>query len=614
MSTTRQIRLLSDSVINKIAAGEVVERPASVLKELMENALDAGATAVDVTLVGGGCRAVVVQDNGSGMERDDALLCIERHATSKIRDAADIEEIGTLGFRGEALAAIASVSRFTLVTRTHQQAVGTEVVVHGGTVQSVAEAGAPPGTCVAVRNLFFNVPARRKFLRTEQTEFAHARQMFLVHALAHPAVGMTLTAEDREIHRLAGGATLEDRLRELFGAELLGELVRVAYRDVDVRVAGYAGRSSRNHPDRSEQYLFVNGRPASAPVLGHAIREAYQASLPRGRHPVLFLFLETDPGQVDVNVHPTKKEVRFRRPREVRDGLAAALTQALHGPPPSSHPTSGAPADGDPTDPSPATPVEPLVTIQNLPLLKPFAFPRGDSVLHARTPASGTPAPAPEPSAAGDAGSGSSPDAGEDPWEAESPWAWCRILGQVGGLYVVMETDQGLVLMDPQAAHERVLFEAFRREIRDGGVRSQGLVVPETVEVSPRAGLHIRRHLETLTAMGFGISEFGGDHFLVDALPACLGGASAVSVLSPVAEALEAGSPRRGADAMVEEQVAREACRAAVSGRRHLQVQEMERLVQDLARTEMPYTCPHGRPTLIFMGFRELDRKFGRRG
>ena len=350
------IRLLPDHVINKIAAGEVVERPASVLKELMENAIDAGATRIEVSVVGGGKRALVVTDNGSGMSRDDALLSVERHATSKIRDVEDIEQIGTMGFRGEALAAIASVSRFGLITRRADRESGTEVTLAAGRVLSVDDAGCPPGTTITVRSLFFNVPARRKFLRTEQTEFAHVKQMFLVHALAHPDLALHLRADDRPIYELPSGASLKERIRDVFNADLMQSLVPIDYADVEARISGFAGLPRTHRADRSEQYIFVNGRPASAPVVGHAVREAYHTLIPRGRSPVLFLFIETDPGQVDVNVHPTKKEIRFRRSREIRDAVMSAIHHALHPAPEG----AGQPRAGPGYAASPSAP-EPLV-------------------------------------------------------------------------------------------------------------------------------------------------------------------------------------------------------------------------------------------------------------
>lgn len=590
------IHVLSDEVVNKIAAGEVVDRPASVLKEVMENALDAGATRIEVDLQAGGRKAIVVSDDGSGMSRDDALLCVERHATSKIRDVDDIENVSTLGFRGEAMAAIAAVSRFTLTTRPAGAETGTELTMSGGRILDVREAGCPPGTTVAVRNLFFNVPARRKFLRTEQTELAHARQVFLVYALSHPQVALRLSVDDREVYRLSGGATLADRVRELFGHELVAALRPLEFAGDQVRLRGLAGLPQATRGDRTEQYIFVNGRPASAPVVNFAIGEAYQTLVPRGRHPVLFLFIEVPPDQVDVNVHPTKKEIRFRHPSQVRDALIQGLREAV------TLNREGAPAVQELMT---AARAAPALSVPDLPSLPAFAYPRmappGEGAPRTPVPPSTDPAAAqPEAEEAARAS------------KSEAPWSWCRILGQAGGLYVVLETEDGLIVMDPHAAHERILYEKFMREVTEHRVKSQGLLTPETVDLPPERALHARRNMDLLRAMGFGISEFGGDTFVVDALPVCLGNASAVSVLAEVAASLEAGGNRGGTERWAEERVAQAACKAAVKARDRLSVQEIEHLVLDLARAEMPYTCPHGRPTIIFLGFSELERKFGR--
>ena len=593
MPNRPSIRILSDQVANKIAAGEVVERPASVVKELMENAIDAGATHIHVTVVGGGRQSIVVADNGAGMSRDDALMCVERHATSKIRDIGDIEKINTLGFRGEALAAIASVSRFSIVTRSDTADSGTEVTISGGTLQSVEEIGAPQGTRVAVRNLFFNVPARRKFLRAEGTEFSHIRQLFLLQALAHPDLSLRLTSDDRDVYDLPAGATLSERIRETFSADLAQSLMPIDHRDADAHVSGWAGTPTASRADRSEQYVFVNGRPASAPLIAHALREAYQSLIPKGRHPVVFLLLRIDPAQVDVNVHPAKKEVRFRRPTQVRDAIIHALRSALGNGARSQIDGDAGLDSADTSEPPPRTP---LIHIRDMPVLEPFRYPT-------------LPMVAPRTDTA-------SADADLDPDDAErrseSPWAWCRILGQVGGLYVVMESDEGLVLMDPHAAHERVLFERFLGEAASDRVHSQGLLVPECVDLTPNEARCVRQCTDVLLQMGFGISDFGGDSFLVDALPAVLGEVGAVSVLGPIAQELEQSGARDGTLRVVRERIARAACQAAVRANDTLQLKEIERLVVDLAQAEMPYTCPHGRPTIVFMGTRELDRKFGR--
>jgi DNA mismatch repair protein MutL len=594
MSGEARIRVLNDAVINKIAAGEVVDRPASVVKELVENALDAGSTRVEVEAVAGGKTLVAVTDNGRGMSRDDALLCLERHATSKIRDVADIEHIATLGFRGEALAAIASVSRMTLQTAAAGETGGTEIAIHGGRILDVKDAGCPVGTRIVVRNLFFNVPARRKFLRTEQTEFAQVRQLLMPYALAWPEIGFRLVSDGREIFNLPPGAGLMDRLTSLYGRPVTDALRPVEHEQDGVRVQGFVSLPQASRADRAEQYVFINRRPAGAPVLQHALNEAYQALLPRGRYPVVFLFLRLDAGDVDVNVHPTKKEVRFRRPGDVRDALIEAVRGALGAP--SAGALAAAPAPSAP----PAPWSHPPLSIPDLPPARVFAYPRLPM-----TPPPGPGAPAAPGAAAPAADSPAGLSGG-------SPWAWCRVVGQVGGLFVVLETEDGLVLMDPHAAHERVLFDRLMREALAGTVRSQGLLMPVTVQAGGHDAEIVRRNLPALQAMGFGIAEFGGDAFVIDAVPAVLGAAFAPETLSEIAATLEGGGERGGTERWLKERIATAACRAAVKARDTLKLEEIEKLVVELAGTDMPYTCPHGRPTLIHFGFSELYRKFGR--
>ena len=591
MAQHSHIRILPDHVANKIAAGEVVDRPASVVKELVENALDAGATQIGVDVVAGGCKSITVSDNGSGMSRDDALLSVERHATSKIRDADDIENVSTLGFRGEALAAISAVAQFSLATRRADAVGGVEMVMSGGKMQDVRETGCPPGTTIHVRHLFYNIPARRKFLRSEQTELAHVRQVFLVYALSYPEVGFVLIVDGREIYRLAAGAAVEDRIRELFGVDFEKSLRPIKFHAGDITVSGYAGLPQASRADRTEQYIFINRRPAAAPMLSHALAEAYHTLLPKGRYPVLFLYIEMEPSMVDVNVHPAKKEVRFRKPAEVRDAVIDAIRQALSSP--REYPA------GTPSPVKVVTAIQPLISIPDLPKSNTFAYPRLPMV----------PSEAVKKAAAVIV-----PTEGQvaAPESASRPWSWCRVLGQVGGLYVVMETEDGLVLMDPHAAHERLLFERYMKEITANRVSSQGLLAPLTVELLPQNAQRVRENLSLLKMMGFGISEFGGEAFLVDALPTCIGDASASDLLTAVAQSLERGGARGGTERWAEEDVAQAACKAAVKARDRLTLHEIEQLVVDLAGAEMPYTCPHGRPTVIFMSYNELHKKFGR--
>lgn len=588
------IQLLSDIVINKIAAGEVVERPASVLKEMLENSVDAGATRIDVELVDGGRKLISISDDGTGMDRDNALLSIERHATSKIRDVDDIEQIATLGFRGEALAAISSVSRFTLTTRPHDEDIGTEISINGGRMQDVRDAGCPAGTRIEVRNLFFNVPARRKFLRTDKTELSHARQLFLVHALAHPNVSMRLVVDEREVYNLPAGDGLEDRIGELYNRSFLESLCPIDFGINGIEITGFAGLPMSSRKDRAEQHVFINGRPAAAPVIYNAINQAYSTLLPRGRHPVLFLFVEMEPELVDVNVHPTKKEVRFRRPSELRDCVIEGVRQALQprNPAPVAPPITQAQPPkqfSDPIPPRESTQLE----MSGLPDMRAVVFPK--AVSHAQM--SPTPSQTVEP------------ETSEAP---EESWAHAKIMGQVGGLFVVIEADDGLILMDPHAAHERVLYEKFMRALEANNVKTQGLLTPETFDLQPGDADIVRRNLALLIEMGFGVSEFGGDTFMVDALPTYFTKGRIQDLLAEVARELEAGGRRGGTQNAARDKVALAACKAAVKANDALTFGEIQQLVVDLARAEMPYTCPHGRPTVIFMGYQELRRKFGR--
>jgi DNA mismatch repair protein MutL len=571
--------MLPDQVINKIAAGEVIERPASVVKELVENALDAGATQIDVEVVRGGMQLMAISDNGSGMDRDNALLAMERHATSKIRTAEQVEAVSTMGFRGEALAAISSVARFTLTTRPHNDVSGTEIRIAGGKLLDVADAGCPPGTRMEIRNLFFNVPARRKFLRTESTELAQIRQLFCVYALAHPDVGLSLSSDGRELYNLPAGDELSGRIQALYGSSACRHLRELDFQTDEVSIGGYAGLPQTGRKDRSDQYIFVNGRPASAPVIFHAINQAYHSVLAKGRHPSVFLFIHVPPELVDVNVHPAKKEVRFRHPTAVRDAVGQAITNAL---------TLEKPAEQQ---------REPAFTF-DAPRPAPPAEKQREFSIEVRSPN-------------GTEKQSESPKPKAQSLKPSSPWQWCRVMGMAGD-FAVLETADGVVLMDPQAAHERVLFEKFMGDITSGSPAQQRLLTPETIELMPADANALRRHLSVLEEMGFGLSDFGQDTFLVDALPVHLQEGSPAVLLGGVASALEAGGKKSAARDVLRETVAQAACRAAVRSGDALSEKELERLVSDLAATEMPYTCPHGRPTLIFQSFTELNRKFGR--
>ena len=587
------IRLLPNHVANKIAAGEVVERPASVLKEILENALDAGATRIDVNVTAGGRTLVSVRDNGCGMDREDALLSLERHATSKIRDVDDIERIATLGFRGEAIPSIASVSRFTLTTRRADAEEGTRIVVNAGTLAEVKTCGAPPGTCVEVRDLFCNVPARRKFLRAFVTEEGHIRATFTVHALAHPDVGFSLTLDGREVYRLPPGATLEERIRAIFGAPFAESLVPVISDVGTVHVHGYAERPGHDAALRRDQFVFVNGRPATAASITYALREAYPRQRAEAR-PAVVLFIDLPPEQVDVNVHPSKREVRFRRSNEVRDALLAAFAPQRAG---------QEDAVAQQRDP-PAGETPP-------PFIAPFQ-PVLPNTGGTRSCASETPLPAqPVPTVAQER----DPPVMEPPPEepplqtAAGPWRWFKFLAQTGSGWVLLETDAGLVTLNPRAARERI---AYERLIDAHEALTQPLLIPETVTLPPSESARIRSFLAELQAVGFAVEEFGRDTWKVDAVPALLAGCDVPALLASIASDIaEAGSSRGGTrwrDELVARSVARSYSRAGLQ----LTPEAATQLVEELARTRMPYVCPRGRPIMVFTSNAELLRKFDR--
>jgi len=593
------IQVLPDNIINKIAAGEVVDRPASVVKELVENAIDAGARQIVVTIVDGGLKLLSVADDGCGMDRDNALLSVERHATSKIRHVNDIESVATLGFRGEALAAIASVSRFTLATRRADDLNGTEIRINGGKIEDVCETGCPPGTQISVRNLFFNIPARRKFLKTASTELNYIRQVFMLYAMGRPDVGLRLVVDEREIYRLDGDSQLEDRIRQMYGSEIVHDLRPVEWSGYDMRIHGLVSSPRLHRGDKSEQYLFINGRPASAPVLGFAINESYQDMLPRGRHPLIFLFIDLPVGEVDVNVHPTKKEVRFRQSSQLRDAVIAAIKKALLPAAASSKEQRVAESQGS----IHSSGLENILKVQDLPELPAFDYPRRKSEVETKW-TSGHERKLSDQTEESPVQSASS--------SIKPPWHWCRILGQIANYYVVLETDEGMILMDPQSAHERVLYDQMMSDARKNKLKTQGLLVPETISLPPLKTGIIKKHINSLKELGFGISEFGGDTLLLDALPAALGPLSGSALLLDIADQLESLGKSGISSAVLRENIMQAATRAAVRTTTKLTRDELERLISDLSLTELPYTSPRGRPTLIFTSLQELKKKFGR--
>ena len=605
MQRDGQIRVLPLHVANKIAAGEVVERPASALKELIENSIDAGADRIDISVTAGGRKLVSVRDNGCGMNRDNALLSLERQATSKIRDVDDIERIDTLGFRGEAIPSIASVSRFTMVTRRKENDAATKLVVNAGMIAEVSECGAPPGTCVEVRDLFCNVPARRKFLRSYATEEGHVKSVFTVSALAHPELGFSLAVDGREVHRLAPSSTIEERISGLFGRDFTDELVPVNADKADgesgirsVRVHGYVSRPSQNSV-RREQFIFVNGRPATAPTIAYALKEAYPSNRNESK-PSIFLFIEVPPSDVDVNVHPAKREVRFRHPADVKAAIIDAISGTLQGNvsgKPEIRRKMQHPAFSAPFQPTPV-PVQRTL----LPTGTGTAAPLPPStVVHAASaPSPIVHSPPPDPA--------TPPPLSTSP----GPWKYFNVLANTESGYLLVETDSGIVTLNPQAAQERIAFEKLMAAYDSGDptVSSQPLLIPETIRFSPLESARLKNFGDILRKQGFEIEEFGPDTWKIDAVPAMISGRSATDVIASIVYDIGEAGNKRG-DRWREELIAKSVARSFAGSSRRFTMQDAAKLVEELGRTRMPYVCPRGKPVMIFTSNRELSRKFG---
>ena len=659
ISRVNRIKLLSEQVANQIAAGEVVERPASVVKELVENSLDADAKKITVEIGAGGRSLIRVTDDGFGMNRDDALLSLERHATSKIQRAEDLASIATMGFRGEALPSIASVSRFLLTTREREtdSPEATQIVVNGGTIAEVKAAGSATGTSIEVRQLFFNLPARRKFLRAEETEAAHIQHYLTLAALAFPEVAFTFVKDGRNVWQLpavkSGAATssrieaLRERLRALLGEEKLLPVNFSAVLNDDgnpslpdetdifetaspekpenqnpkseIRIWGLIGSPGVSRATRESQFVFVNRRPVENRGINYALIEGYHNSLMKGRFPVCCLFLEINPAAVDVNIHPAKREVKFHREFEIRKLATQAVREALlafHSEPAKKIPTAQTPSElkfaTEPSTPEISAPpnspeklnlaAEPApAAVQQTPFKMGFAAapapvtakPQFSTTTEARIPAA----------------SSSLPSSTAVPL-LDVP---LRMVGVIGKLYVVLESDRGLVLLDQHAAHERILFEQMMTRIETNtSAPSQKLLLPETVELPPRDAQFLREQLSVLTKLGVGLNEFGERTFLLDALPPFVKVPDTRRFVFDLVDELRAAGREVNLARLGEHTVAKTVCRHAVKANDPLGGAELENLVEDLRRCAMPYTCPHGRPTLIEMNYRELEKKFGR--
>jgi len=578
------IRLLSEQLINRIAAGEVVERPASVLKELIENSLDAGASRIDIDVEAGGRRLIMVADNGQGMSPDDLLLAVERHATSKIAEETDLLEINTLGFRGEALPSIASVSRMTITSAPGDDGRARRVVLSGGRMIKVEEAARDRGAAVEVRDLFFNVPARRKFLKSERTEAAHLLETAQRFALSRPDLRLIYRTDGQEVLSTSPQEDQPARLARVLGRETARAMSPFEDEAGDISVSGFLGRPEMDRARPSNLYLFVNGRPVADRLLTRAVLEAYRGRLAGGRYPIAVIFLKIDPRQVDVNVHPAKAEVRFREPGRVFAAAAEIMAQALS-------------RDRPPLKPAPISYQD-----QSFPGRPSLVTEAAGWETPARgffeKPAQGIPAPAP---------AGDRPDPGLPP-EQEG----LRPIGQLFRTYILAQGPEGLYIIDQHAAHERILFERLLEQLNQGSLAGQGLLWPQTFEVSPTQAVLLESITTVLTRFGFSLEFFGGQTFVLRTVPTVLVGRDGPKTLEAILDQMEDHRPETGLEHLEETLLQSLACHGAIKAGDEMTRPEMEQLLTDLDRTRVPTHCPHGRPLIFHLNLAELEKKFKR--
>ncbi|HUL60394.1 MAG TPA: DNA mismatch repair endonuclease MutL [Anaeromyxobacteraceae bacterium] len=596
-----RIQVLPPGLVNQIAAGEVVERPASVVKELVENALDAGAHAVAVDVEDGGLTLVRVADDGCGMDRDDALLAPERHATSKLRGAEGLAAIATMGFRGEALPAIASVSRLRLDTAPGADGEGTRLTVEGGAPGPVETVARTRGTTVEVRDLFFNTPARRKFMRAPATEAGHVTEAVIRLALARPDVGFTLRSGGRLVLGARAGADPADRAADALGREARRHLVPVDAVRGEVRVRGLVCSPDHSEATGRALYLFVNGRYVRDRGAAHAVLRAFAGTLPGGRHPAGVLFLELPLDRVDVNVHPQKLEVRFAAAREVYDALFHAVAGALR-----TAPWLGRMArDEGP----PAGPAVPLAAEPRDEAASALAWARA---VHPPEGSGATLALAPAPSSSERLPFPVSLEGGEV--QPAGYFSSLRYVGQHARTYLLCEAPGGaLVVVDQHASHERMLFHRLREAFRTRGLAVQPFLLPQVVTLPPATARALEAGLGELARLGLEVEAFGGDSFAVKGAPAALGGADLAALLGDLAQQLEQLERSSAVDDAFHDLLATVACHAAVRANQEIGSQEARALLDGLDGIDFKARCPHGRPVVFELPLAELERRVGRR-
>jgi len=619
-----KVRLLSDRVANQIAAGEVIERPASVIKELVENSIDAGASRIEVEFRGAGARFMRIEDNGSGMAREDALLAIERHATSKLRSVGDLDGLGTMGFRGEAVPSIASVSKFLLQTREASSDSGTEILIDGGSLVHARDCGVPQGTRITVSNLFNTVPARRKFLKSETTESAHIVHCVRLYALAHPEIGFSLLDNGRSLFHSPAQVSLESRIAEIYGRQIAKSLIEVDAQEDGMRLRGYIGKSSLSRSSRHEMLFFVNDRPVENKTLSYALMESYYGHVPKGRYPVSFLFLDLGAERVDVNVHPAKREIRFRDESKARGFAVRTVLDALK---PQRDSLKGL---------APVTlkkPVRARALVDSArELPEASASAKGDADLQgkpdssvARSASAGA-----VPLARSVAASRPSAQAPQQPAAVKpsmpgaenalparggldrSGW---RCLGLAHREYALFEPRKGIVLLSLRAAQRRILYERMRSEWMGGGaVHCQKLLFSQAVELDPLSAASLEEHLGFFRKLGFEMAPFGRNFFRLEGIPTWMPEGEGEAFVRDTVALIRQGSVNADDEQKAMDFLTRHAASRLRLPQRERSEKELWEILDQLFGCERPLTDPDGRPTLLEFGQAELDRRFQRRG
>lgn len=602
------IRILSDRVANQIAAGEVIERPVAVVKELVENSIDAGATRIEVEFRNGGKSYIRIEDNGKGMSPDEASLSLERHATSKIREAADLNEVSSFGFRGEALPSIASVSKFTMRTRTKDSDHGTEIFINGGKLLDKKECGMPVGTVIEVANLFNSVPARRKFLKTDPTETAHITYNCRLFAVAHPKVAFRVLENGRTVFQSPACENLRDRIAEIWGRNLADDLIPVDVSDEKqgLRLTGLTAKPGVGRSTRRELVTLVNRRPVDSRTLGFAVLDAYHGRIQKGRYPPAFLFLEIQPQEVDVNVHPAKREVRFRNDGAVRRFVLAAVSDTLAAASKTStvqtpEPAPKAKAAAKPT-------VAPSVAVPTTP--RPQATPKSAAAPKVATQSSVSaprPAPAPTPAPTPTAKPLVAPI--ETPATSRAP-AW-RLITKLKQRYALFETPRGLVMLHLRHADQRVRFERICKDFKQTTVASQRLLIPHPLELEPLASDALEGQLKLLNQQGFEVEPFGRNFYRIAAVPTWIDEAQAENFVRDLIDLIrQRGDVRKSAE-ITWQAIAKLAVEGSYQKNDSIADSSIQQLANDLLSCETPHTSPFGKPTFSEVSWNEWEKRLG---